>query len=114
MPAHSSPAPSNNPELELFHPRDKGRWQKLGVAFRNKDGSLSIVLEYLPIGGVDGQVRIVAQPYESREAREAREANANANNDDDERDDAPQGRDSSVSRGAKAGSGQGGQGAARR
>lgn len=60
----------NTPEFELFHPREKGRWQKLGVAFRNRDGSLSLLLEYIPVGAVDGQVRIVAQPYEPREAGE--------------------------------------------
>lgn len=50
------------PEFEIFHPREKGAWPKLGVAFRNSDGSLGIVLDYIPVGS-DGQIRLVAQTY---------------------------------------------------
>ncbi|MDP2341520.1 MAG: hypothetical protein Q8O67_11200 [Deltaproteobacteria bacterium] len=76
MVSSNSPGTPNTPELELFHPREKGRWQKLGVAFRNRDGSFSMILEYMPVG-TDGPLRIVARPYESRDARDARDGEGN-------------------------------------
>jgi hypothetical protein len=55
----------NTPDFEILHPREKGRWQKLGVAFRNKDSSITMLIEYVPVGGVDGRIRLQLRPYES-------------------------------------------------
>jgi hypothetical protein len=61
----------NTPDFEIFHPREKGRWQKLGVAFRNKDSSITMLIEYVPVGGVDGRLRLQLRPYEARDSDDA-------------------------------------------
>jgi hypothetical protein len=37
---------------------DKSYWTRIGAAFRNRDGSINVVLSALPVGGVDGQARV--------------------------------------------------------
>jgi hypothetical protein len=32
-------------------PRDRSRWVRVGVAFENKDGSLNVLLDALPLSG---------------------------------------------------------------
>lgn len=45
------------PEFEVFHPREKpAPWMKVGVAFENNDGSLSVLIDYVPAGA--GQLRL--------------------------------------------------------
>jgi hypothetical protein len=37
---------------------DKSYWTRVGAAFRNRDGSINVVLSALPVGGADGQARV--------------------------------------------------------
>jgi hypothetical protein len=43
---------------------EKGFWPKIGVAFRNRDGSIAILLDALPLGTNRLQVR---EPFKDRE-----------------------------------------------
>jgi hypothetical protein len=57
----------NLPSHTVFHVRDRGadkkaHWTEVGVAFTNKDGSLSVKLNCVP---VDGQLQVRA--YKPRE-----------------------------------------------
>ena len=56
----------NTPDFDIFHPRDKGPWQKLGIAYTNRDGSISMLLEYVPVGAVDGRIRLQLRAHEAR------------------------------------------------
>jgi hypothetical protein len=37
-------------------------WQPLGAAFENADGSFNVILQALPLPGVDGVCKIVLRP----------------------------------------------------
>jgi hypothetical protein len=45
---------------------EKAFWPKLGVAYTNRDGSITLVLEALPLGTNRLQVREPRPPAESR------------------------------------------------
>lgn len=49
------PAPTNMLEVftivESDDPNRKNRWTKIGVAFRNRDGSINVHLDAVPING---------------------------------------------------------------
>jgi hypothetical protein len=71
---------------------DKSYWTRIGAAFRNRDGSINVVLSALPVGGVDGQARVqlrIPDPKDERDSRGDREvqdrANEQARNDRDTR-----------------------------
>ena len=46
---------------------DKSYWTKIGAAFRNRDGSINVVLSALPVGGVDGQARVQLRTPDPKE-----------------------------------------------
>ncbi len=58
----------NTPDFDIFHPRDKGPWQKLGVGYTNRDGSITLLVEYVPVGSSDGRVRLQLRAHEARDA----------------------------------------------
>jgi hypothetical protein len=37
--------------LIAVQPREKGSWQRVGVAFPNADGSINVVLDAFPVDG---------------------------------------------------------------
>jgi hypothetical protein len=46
---------------------DKSYWTKIGAAFRNRDGSINVVLSALPVGAADGQARVQLRTPEPKE-----------------------------------------------
>ena len=47
---------NNKPTHEIFHIRSRGddkkaEWTKVGVAFKNKDDSLNLIVNLLPVDG---------------------------------------------------------------
>ena len=67
----------NTPDFDIFHPRDKGPWQKLGIGYNNRDGSVTLLVEYMPVGSPDGRLRLQLRPHEVKDA-EGRDAPAEA------------------------------------
>jgi hypothetical protein len=47
---------------------DKSYWTRIGAAFRNRDGSINVVLSALPIGGRDGEARMQLRIPNPKEA----------------------------------------------
>jgi hypothetical protein len=46
---------------------DKSYWTRIGAAFRNRDGSINVVLSALPVGAADGQARIQLRTPDPKE-----------------------------------------------
>lgn len=62
MTTESQPAASRSPSHVAYHVRDagpgkKGYWNRVGVAWTNKDGGFTVQLDCVPLDG-----RIVCQP----------------------------------------------------
>lgn len=51
---------------------DKSYWTKIGAAFRNRDGSINVVLSALPLSGADGQARVQLRTPDPKEQRDDR------------------------------------------
>ncbi len=51
---------------------EKAFWKKIGIAFTNRDGSINLFLDALPLGTNKLQVREPRPPAESRGANGAR------------------------------------------
>jgi hypothetical protein len=47
--------------------RDRARWVRVGVAFANRDGSLNVLLDALPLSG-RLQIRDRVEPQSAKEA----------------------------------------------
>lgn len=79
------------PEFEVFHPREKpSPWTKVGVAFENHDGSLSVLIDYVPTAA--GQLRLNVRKKKPKAAAVAAVGVADRNGDATEPldDDVPQ------------------------
>jgi hypothetical protein len=59
-PTHTAYAVRENKE-----PGQKGYWLEIGAAWTNKDGSLSLQLDAMPIGG-----RVIVRARQEREAQD--------------------------------------------
>ena len=69
---------------------DKSYWTRIGAAFRNRDGSINVVLSALPVGGADGQARVQLRIPDPKEERA-----------DDRQNDRERGRDDRDTRGPR-------------
>jgi len=64
-------ATNNKPKYEIFHVRDsnnggKGYWTKIGAGFENKDGSVNMVFDCIP---VDGRCQLRVRQEKQEEGR---------------------------------------------
>jgi hypothetical protein len=66
---NSTPAAGKKPSHVAYHVRDAGNgknfWNRVGVAWSNKNGGFTVQLECVPLDG-----RIVCQPADKPEATE--------------------------------------------
>ena len=66
-PQHQQPPASRSPSHVAYHVRDggsgKGFWNRVGVAWTNRDGGFTVQLDALPLDG-----RIVCQPADKKPA----------------------------------------------
>ena len=67
----SDDRPTNLPSHKIFHVRErngqKGFWQEIGVAFTNRDGSLSLKLNYLPLDFTKETISLQVRAYEPKD-----------------------------------------------
>lgn len=92
QPARSStaqtPAQSaNGPTHRIFHVRDRGAdkkafWQEVGVGFVNRDGSISLKLNYVPASSGGDALSLQLRIAEPRDAGEANAAGSDGGRDD--------------------------------